>query len=96
MNDKNKKDHPLLEVMETAERVIKDGGFIIQKWTCGGCGQRIFSDNVNRMCPRGHCHHCQHVTDLTVTGCNFAAIMPSFPMTVAEVEKALGLKSTTH
>lgn len=86
-----KLDFPLSEIRATCEALIKGGAFILQKWTCGKCGRRITGNNVNALCENGHCQHCEHVTDLTETGCNFALIQPSRPMTVPEMEQALGL-----
>jgi hypothetical protein len=84
-------DFPLAEIGEACQRVIAGGGFILQKWTCEKCRRRLMASNVNVLVHRGHCEHCNHVTDLDRYGCNFAMITPSRPMTVAEIEIALGL-----
>lgn len=83
-------DFPLSEIAEACEREIKAGSFILQKWTCESCGARVMGQNVNALCERGHCQHCNHVTDLRERGCNYALIRPSRDMTVAEIEQALG------
>lgn len=70
------KDFPLIEVEETANRIIADGGFVFQKWTCGGCGQRITANDRNVFTLKGHCEECDFTTDLLVTGCNYVAFMP--------------------
>lgn len=84
-------DFPLSEIAASCEMVIAKGGFILQKWTCEGCARRITANNINVLVHHGHCQHCNHVTDLDKRGCNFALIQLSHPMTVAEIEQAMGL-----
>lgn len=84
-------DFPLPEVIETCERVIRDGAFIQQVWTCAGCKQRISAGNLNLLTHAGHCQHCNTVTDLDKTGCNYRLFVPGRPTTLAEMEHALGL-----
>lgn len=84
-------DFPLSEIAHSCDLVIKNGGFILQKWTCDGCKRRLTANNVNVMVENGHCQHCNTVTDLKLRGCNFALLQPSQPMTVAEIEQRLGL-----
>jgi hypothetical protein len=67
---------PLLEIEETALRVVNSGGFIYQKWTCGGCGARITGNKKNFLAIQGHCEKCDYTTDLLVTGCNYVAFIP--------------------
>lgn len=68
-------DFPFLEVSETADRAIRDGGTIYQKWTCGGCGSRLTASRANFFTKEGKCD-CGHVTDLVKTGCNYLLLMP--------------------
>lgn len=70
-------DFPLIEVEETAKDVIAKGGFIYQKWTCAGCGERVTGNVKNALFIKGHHEECGHVTDLLVTGCNYVAFMPA-------------------
>ena len=84
-------DFPLTEVATACDSLIKRGSFILQKWTCDGCGQRVTAQNINVLCQHGHCQHCGRVTDLTVKGCNYALIQSSRNLTVAELEQMLGL-----
>lgn len=87
------KDFPLLEIFETADKAVKDGGFVLQKWTCEKCGTRKMSDRLNQMAPRCRCMDCGHITDLTVKGCNYSLFKPlNRRVTVAEMEEALGLR----
>lgn len=89
-------DFPFAEVEASCRTAIARGCFIIQKWTCAGCAQRITGGTVNFFCREGHCQHCNTVTDLVARGCNFVLVKPSVPgMTVAEVEQALGLFAGT-
>jgi len=46
-----------------------------QKFTCEKCWQRIQIDEPNKLFVVGHCQHCNHVTDLTVTGCNYSIMV---------------------
>ncbi len=87
---------PLAVIAERCREAIARGGFILQKWTCVGCGQRITGGNVNVITERGHCQHCNTNTDITVHGCNYMLIQPSRPMTVAELETDLGLNEGTR
>lgn len=84
-------DFPLSDIAAECEREIADGGFILQKWTCDGCGERVTATNVNTLTHAGHCQNCNHVTNLDERGCNYMLVKPSRPATVAEIEQALGL-----
>ena len=88
------KDFPLTEIETTCRQLVAGGGFILQKWTCDGCGRRVAANNVNVVTHHGHCQHCNTVTNLDERGCNYAFFQPSRPMTNAEVEAALGLTPT--
>lgn len=68
-------DFPFLEVSETAERAVRDGGTIYQKWTCQGCGSRLTGTIPNALMKTGKCD-CGHITDLVKTGCNYLLLMP--------------------
>lgn len=70
-------DFPLLAVDESARKIVAQGGFIFQKWTCGGCGARCMANDPNVLTIKCHHEECGFVTDIIQTGCNFAAAMPA-------------------
>lgn len=85
-------DFPLAEIETICERAIQNGGFILQKWTCAGCGQRLTGSNINVLVHKGHCQHCNTFTDLDQRGCNFALIQTSrSDLTAHDLDKILGL-----
>lgn len=85
-------DFPLATIAASMDAAVKAGGFVLQKWTCEGCGQRITASNLNVVVENDHCQHCKHVTDLKRRGCNFALIQTTRPdLTVADMERLLGL-----
>ena len=58
------------------EAAIRSGRMTFwQKFTCDKCWQRIQVDEPNKLFTEGHCQHCGHVTDLTVTGCNYSILV---------------------
>jgi hypothetical protein len=74
------KNYPLHECAERAEQLIRDGADVYQKWTCGGCGERVTANSANAFTTMGHHEEkkdgspCGHVTDMRVTGCNYMVI----------------------
>ena len=50
------------EILVKAEPLLKGGCEILFKWTCGGCGERITSDQVNEV-------HCSYIHD--EDGCGY-------------------------
>ena len=46
-----------------------------QKFTCEKCWQRIQVDEPNKLFVLGHCQHCNHVTDLAKSGCNYSLMV---------------------
>ena len=50
------------EILAKAEQLLQEGCTILFKWTCGGCGQRVTSDQVNEV-------HCSYIHD--EDGCNY-------------------------
>jgi hypothetical protein len=94
MSSQPPKDFPFAEIVASCERAIRDGNYVVQKWTCGGCGRRISANNVNTVTEHGHCQHCNFVTHVKETGCNFALLVPSHAITAAEAEQILGLTPT--
>jgi hypothetical protein len=67
-------NHPLDEVLATAEEVIARGGRVYQKFTCAGCGQRLAMTVPDTFYKTGECDTCGAVTNLEETGCNYIAV----------------------
>ena len=71
------RNYSIDECAATLEKILKErpGSAFYQKWTCGGCGQRIIGNERNKLFIEGHCEDCGHVTDLRKAGCNYALHM---------------------
>jgi hypothetical protein len=67
-------DYPLTECARDADKIIAKGGEVFQKFTCEKCGSRQTVDTPNVFYTSGRCEECQHVTDLTLKGCNYLVI----------------------
>jgi hypothetical protein len=82
-------DHPLEDLVESANRIIDKGGIVYQKWTCEACGERaagtepnvFHTSMVHQDCPVDP----NHITK-TPTG-NYVAVMPGNPDGVEAVRK---------
>lgn len=72
----NNKDFPFLEVAETADQAVRNGGTIYQKWSCDGCGARITGSKPNLFTKSGKCDHCGTITDIVKKGCDYLLLMP--------------------
>jgi len=70
---KQYRDYPIEKCAKTVERVLqrRPGSAFYQKWTCGGCGQRVTGNIANKFFIEGHCEDCGYVTDINKTGCNY-------------------------
>jgi hypothetical protein len=70
-------DHPIDECAKAAEKLIRAGCDVYQKWTCGKCGERVMANLANHWTEQGHHEEksdgnpCGYITDLRVTGCNY-------------------------
>jgi hypothetical protein len=72
MKKQKYKDYPFAECAAVADQQIKDGATIYQKWTCDGCGRRVTANNPNFFTVKGHCEHCDTITDVAAKGCNYS------------------------
>ena len=67
-------DHPIQEILKTADELIKAGHEVFQKFTCDKCESRQTIDEPNVFYSSGKCEECGHVTDIEKKGCNYLAI----------------------
>jgi hypothetical protein len=67
-------DSPLVDLAESAAKVIADGGTIFFKWTCAGCGDRVTATEPNTFTPFSEHDDCGHITNTLKTGGNYLAI----------------------
>ena len=67
-------DHPLMDCVKTAAPLVESGATIHQKFTCLACGARQTIAEANQFFTRGKCEECNHITDITKTGCNYMVI----------------------
>jgi hypothetical protein len=67
-------DRSFLEAEQAARNDVAKGAIVFQKWTCGGCGERITGNNKNFFAVEGHCEKCDYVTNLAKAGCGYMAI----------------------
>lgn len=72
----NYTDYPWDEVVEAAERLIKEKGATLhQKFTCEKCGSRQTMAVPNVFYVQGECEECGFVTDIRTKGCNYLMIL---------------------
>lgn len=64
-------NHPFYEVVGKATDLIKRGATVYQKFTCGGCGNRLTMDVANTFYKTGTCDNCEYVTNIEEAGCNY-------------------------
>ena len=69
------KDYPFKEICEAVDKIAKAGGACFQKWTCDGCGERVMAETPNYFTLKGHCVHCNHITNIEKKGCNYLAVV---------------------
>jgi hypothetical protein len=67
-------DHPIQDCLETAAPLIESGATIHQKFTCEVCSSRQTIAEANKFFTHGKCEECNHITDITKTGCNYLVI----------------------
>ena len=73
------KNFPLDECARAMSRILREnpGAAVYQKWTCGGCGERVTGNTPNTLTEMGHHEEradgspCGHVTDIRKAGCNY-------------------------
>lgn len=82
-------NHPLDEVIASAQDIIDKGGAVLQKFTCSGCGARQTMDKPNKFYTSGSCGECGHITDIAKDGCNFIAIIPQTSAGKASLQQIL-------
>ena len=83
-------DHPFKDCCETAEKLANQGALVFQKFTCEKCNSRQTIDEPNTFFASGQCEECQHVTDITKTGCNYTVIFSGSPESREKLLELLG------
>jgi len=83
-------DYPLEACMKKANAIIDayPGTKIYQKFSCGGCGERLTIDIPNEFHERGSCDKCDFITDIRKQGCNYLVVYAAG----VDLDKALGGK----
>lgn len=66
---------PLVEIQLLAQRILDSGGSFYQKWTCGGCGERVMMEKANLLFASAFHEDCGYTTDLLKTGCGLTAVL---------------------
>jgi hypothetical protein len=69
------KDFPFELMCEQAQEQIKQGTTIHQKFTCSGCGARLFIEKPNVFYEEATCDKCAAITNIKKAGCNYSVIM---------------------
>ena len=64
-------DYPLQECADTAQKLIKDGATVLQKFTCQHCKTRQTIPDPNVFYTKGKCEECSQITDIEKHGCNY-------------------------
>jgi len=80
------KDHPFEEICAAVKKHAEKGNLCYQKFTCGGCGQRLGVDKPNVFYKTIKCDECGYVTDVEKQGCNYLLEMRG-PATLDEFIK---------
>jgi hypothetical protein len=69
------KNFPFDLMCEQAQELIKQGTLVHQKFTCSGCGARLFIEKPNIFYEEGTCDKCAAVTNIKEAGCNYSVVM---------------------
>lgn len=68
-------DHPFDEVIASVDQLLADPRITVyQKYTCGGCGQRLTMSEPNTFYTEGTCEECGHTTNIRAAGHNFLLV----------------------
>lgn len=64
-------NYPFWDCVKAADKLIKSGANVYQKFTCVGCGNRLTIDTPNKFHKLGTCDNCNATTNIEETGCNY-------------------------
>jgi transcription elongation factor Elf1 len=68
--------HPFYEVVKNAEKQVKQGATVYQRFACEACGNDTLGiEEPNKFYKTATCDQCGHTTDLEKTGCNFLLVV---------------------
>jgi len=68
-------NYPFYLVTQKAEEIIQTGAAVFQKFTCGGCGNRLTMEVPNVFYKEGTCDKCDFVTNIELQGCNYLIVI---------------------
>lgn len=68
--------YPINECLKTImeQKLLRRGVVILQQFVCAQCGAKQTMTTPNTFFLKGQCEECGFITDLQVTGCNYAVI----------------------
>ena len=73
--DRLPNDIPVQECLKIADKLIREGHQVHQKFTCSKCQSRQTIDIPDTFYAKGQCEECSHITDIEKKGCGFLVIM---------------------
>ena len=73
------KKYPLYEIVVQANEQAIQGHETYQKFQCERCGLEQHMEHPNVFHTAGKCEHCEYITDLQKTGCNYLLVMVATP-----------------
>ena len=79
-------DHPFDKVVRSADKIIRFGAIVYQKFTCSHCGKRQTIDVPNTFYTSGSCEECYHITNIKEKGCNYLVVYGFKQPSLAEMQ----------
>lgn len=82
------KDFPFAKITAAALAHAREGKLVFQKWTCAGCGARLYG-KPGHWFTEGRCDEvdgkmgCGTITNIAKQGCNFGLVVGLTPEGVA-------------
>lgn len=70
------KSYPFYEVARAVQGEIARGRWVLQKFSCQHCGNRLTMSDANVFYTYGTCDKCQGYTNIEQAGCNFSLLIP--------------------
>lgn len=67
--------HPWQDVLDTADKAVKQGATVYQQFKCAHCGAKQTIDTPNSFHRTGSCEECGKLTNIEKNGHNFMLVM---------------------